>query len=103
VAEKTPEEMAAEEKPAEEPKPAAEEMAEVPVVPTVETPAEEVEPEGDRVAKLESSMEELKEMVGKLKGDIETPSSEEVAVAMSDNRPLWKRISDGIDVMKKHK
>lgn len=103
VAEKTPEEMAevpAVEVPKEEEKP-AEEMAEAPATPPTETPTEEAPAEGDRVAKLEARQEEVLEEIAKLRTMIETPKSEEVAVAMSDNRPLWKRISDGLNANKK--
>jgi hypothetical protein len=93
--EKPKEEMAAtEEKPAEE-------MAEAPAEPTVEAPKEEGGE--DRVAKLEKAQEQLMEEIAKLKSEIGKPKEEEVEVVMSDSRPVWKRISDGINVINKSK
>ena len=93
--EKPKEEMAAtEEKPTEE-------MAEAPTEPTAEAPKEEGGE--DRVAKLEKAQEQLMEEIAKLKSEIEKPKEEEVEVVMSDNRPVWKRISDGINVINKSK
>lgn len=93
--EKPKEEMAAET--TEEPK---EEMAEEPKVETPEEPKEEGD---DRVAKLEQAQEQLMEEIAKLKSEIEKPKEEQVTVEMSDNRPLWRRISDGIEGINKSK
>jgi len=81
---------------------------EVKVEETLETVApvvEEVVPtttteEPDRLAKLEADQEALMGEIAKLKAEISAPKTEDVAVAMSDNRPMWKRISDGINAYK---
>ena len=111
VAKKTPEEMAAEAKPTPpaeekpEEKPAEEMAVETPPAPAPATPpaAPEAPAEDDRVAKLEARLEEVLEEVGKVRGMVETPKGEETTVEMSDNRPLWKKISDGLNVIKKQK
>jgi hypothetical protein len=73
-----------------------------------ETPApivEEVVPvvEDDRLAKLEAAQESLMSEIAKLKSEIEAPLLEELPVEMSDNRPMWRRISDGINTIKNQK
>ena len=73
-----------------------------------ETPApivEEVVPvvEDDRIAKLEAAQESLMSEIAKLKSELEAPLLEELPVEMSDNRPMWRRISDGINTIKNQK
>lgn len=73
-----------------------------------ETPApivEEVVPvvEDDRLAKLEAAQESLMSEIAKLKSEMEAPLLEELPVEMSDNRPMWRRISDGINTIKNQK
>jgi hypothetical protein len=85
---------------------APEEMAEEAVVEKAPaTPEETTEApvEDERLAKLEAAQEELMSEIAKLKGELEAPKVEDVAVAMSDERPLWKRFSDGINAIKKQK
>lgn len=77
-----------------------EEMAETPEA-TTEAPATE-EPSDDRLAQLEKAQEELLSEVAKLKAEMEKPEETQVEVAMSDNRPMWKRISDGINSLKRN-
>jgi hypothetical protein len=86
AAEEAPEILA--EKPATE---APEKMAEVPT----EAPVED-----DRIAKLEKQLEETLQAVAALKAEMQAPILEENKVEMSDNRPLWKRISDGLNSKK---
>lgn len=97
--EKPKEEMASEEeaKPEEAEEKPKEEMAEHP---EAETAPEEGD---DKIAKLEAAQEQLMEEIAKLKSAVETPKEEEVTVEMSDNRPIWKRISDGIEGINKNK
>jgi hypothetical protein len=75
-----------------------EEMAEMPT-PTEE--ATEVLPSEERLAKLEAENESILMEIAKLRAEMVTPQEEEVAVQMSDNRPMWKRISDGLHQLKK--
>jgi mutator protein MutT len=96
VVETAPEELAETPEAPEEVKP--EVMAEVP------TPTEEVAevlPSEDRLAKLEAENESILMEIAKLRAEMVTPQEEEVAVQMSDNRPMWKRISDGLHQLKK--
>jgi hypothetical protein len=86
AAEEAPEILA--EKPATE---APEKMAEVPT----DAPVED-----DRIAKLEKQLEETLQAVAALKAEMQAPILEENKVEMSDNRPLWKRISDGLNSKK---
>ena len=76
------------EKAAEE---APEKMAEVPT----DAPVED-----DRIAKLEKQLEETLQAVATLKAEMQAPMVEEKKVEMSDNRPLWKKISDGLNSKK---
>ena len=94
VAESTPEKMA--ETPTEEVK---EVMEETPAV-VEETPAVEGD---DRIAKLEAAQEELMGEIAKLKSEMTAPLEEEVPVLMSDNRQMWKRVSDSINALKNRK
>jgi mutator protein MutT len=94
VAESTPETMA--ETPTEEVK---EVMEETPAV-VEETPAVEG---NDRIAKLEAAQEELMGEIAKLKTEMTAPLEEEVPVLMSDNRQMWKRVSDSINALKNRK
>ena len=96
VVETAPEEMAETPQAPEEVKP--EEMAEMPT-PTEE--ATEVLPSEERLAKLEAENESILMEIAKLRAEMVTPQEEEVAVQMSDNRPMWKRISDGLHQLKK--
>ena len=96
VVETAPEEMAETPQAPEEVKP--EEMAEMPT-PTEE--ATEVLPSEERLAKLEAENESILMEIAKLRAEMVTPKEEEVAVQMSDNRPMWKRISDGLHQLKK--
>lgn len=57
--------------------------------------------EPDRLSKLEQQHEDLMSEIAKLKAIAETPIDEEVAVSMSDKRPLWKKMSDAIGSMSK--
>lgn len=57
----------------------------------------------DRLSRLEKQQEELLEQIAKMKAEMEQPKEEEVEVDMSDNRPMWKRISDGINAINKSK
>jgi hypothetical protein len=85
---------------------APEEMAEEAVVekaPATPEATTEAPVEDERLAKLEAAQEELMSEIAKLKGELEAPKVEDVAVAMSDERPLWKRFSDGINAIKKQK
>ena len=66
-------------------------------------PMDEAKPEDDRVAKLEQQQEEILSEIAKIRAEVEAPKEEEVAVDMSDKRPTWKRISDGINAYKKNK
>jgi hypothetical protein len=100
VAEAAPEVMA--EATTEEVKP-TEEMAEVPVEETVTEAPTEAPAGDDRIAKLEAAQEEILSEIAKLRGEVEAPKEEDVMVEMSDNRPMWKRISDGIEAIKKQK
>jgi hypothetical protein len=59
--------------------------------------------EDDRVAKLEQQQEEILSEIAKIRAEVEAPKEEEVAVDMSDKRPTWKRISDGINAYKKNR
>lgn len=87
---------------------APEAMAETPTVVVEETPeatpvVEEtpvVEGEPDRLAKLEATQDELMGEIAKLRAELEAPKLEETPVIMSDVRPMWRRISDGINVIK---
>lgn len=94
VAESTIEEMG--EKPTEEVK---EVMEETPVV-VEEKPVDEG---NDRIAKLEAAQEELMGEIAKLKSEMEKPLEEETPVLMSDNRQMWKRVSDSINALKNKK
>ena len=77
------------------------------VLPTEEMedamPMDEAKTEDDRVAKLEQQQEEILSEIAKIRAEVEAPKEEEVAVDMSDKRPTWKRISDGINAYKKNK
>ena len=86
AAEEAPEILA--EKPATE---TPEKMAEVPT----DAPVED-----DRIAKLEKQLEETLQAVATLKAEMQAPMVEEKKVEMSDNRPLWKKISDGLNSKK---
>ena len=55
------------------------------------------EEEADRLSKLEKQQEQLMEEIAKMKAESQT-DVEEVKVEMSDNRPLWKRMSDSINL-----
>lgn len=98
VAEATPEVMeeVKEDKPVEE-------MEEV--IPAA--PVETVEPETEggnveeRLTKLEKSFEELLLEFAKWKGEMAAPKTEDLPIEMSDKRPLWMKISDGINAIKK--
>ena len=96
VVETAPEELAETPEAPEEVKP--EVMAETPT-PTEE--ATEVLPSEDRLAKLEAENESILMEIAKLRAEMVTPKEEEVAVQMSDSRPMWKRISDGLHQLKK--
>jgi len=76
-----------------------EEVLEADPVVTEEVPTTTTE-EPDRLAKLEADQEALMGEIAKLKADLVAPKTEDVAVAMSDKRPLWKRISDGLNAHK---
>lgn len=89
--EKKPEEMAAEEEKKEP------EVMEETIVEEVKTE------EPDRLAKLEKQQEELMSEIAKLRSELPAAETEAVEVQMSDNRPLWKRMSDGINVINKNK
>jgi hypothetical protein len=82
-------------------------MADVPVEEIVTPTAvvEEVAPvvEDDRLAKLEAAQESLMSEIAKLKSELEAPLLEELPVEMSDNRPMWRRISDSINTIKNQK
>ena len=84
-----------------EEKPVVEEvLAEV----TEPTPTTEDAPvEDDRLAKLEKTQEDLMLEIAKLKGEMEAPKVEDLPIEMSDNRPVWKRLSDGINAIKNQK
>lgn len=97
VAETAPEAMS--ETPVEEVKP-VEEMEESPTATITE---ETALPEDDRLTKLEKTLEELLMEIAKLKGELEAPKLEELPIEMSDKRPMWKRVSDGINANKKQK
>lgn len=83
----------------EDPKLIMEEMPEV--IATDEIKKEELPVSDDRVAKLEAAQEEILSEIAKIRSEIETPTGEDITVEMSDNRPLWKKISDGLNVIKK--
>jgi hypothetical protein len=82
-------------------------MADVPVEEIVTPTAvvEEVAPvvEDDRLAKLEAAQESLMSEIAKLKSELEAPLLEELPVEMSDNRPMWRKISDSINTIKNQK
>jgi hypothetical protein len=84
-----------------EEKPVVEEvLAEV----TEPTPTTEDAPvEDDRLAKLEKTQEDLMLEIAKLKGEMEAPEVEDLPIEMSDVRPIWKRLSDGINAIKNQK
>ena len=92
VVEEAAPEVMAEEVKEEEPAALAEE------VPAVEAPVED-----ERLAKLEQAQDELMSEIAKLKSELAAPVMEDVPVEMSDNRPMWRRISDGINATKKQK
>lgn len=94
VAQSAPEAMA--ETPTEEVK---EVLEETPVA-VVEEPVVEGD---DRLAKLEAAQDELMGEIAKLKAELAAPLEEEVPVLMSDSRPMWRRVSDGINAIKKQK
>ena len=81
-----------------------EQMADVPVEEIV-TPVVEETPvvEDDRLAKLEAAQESLMSEIAKLKSEMEAPLLEELPVEMSDNRPIWRKISDSINTIKNQK
>jgi len=64
---------------------------------------ETVAPADDRMAKLEADQEAILMEIAKLRSELATPAVEEVAVAMSDERPTWRRISDGLTQVIKNK
>ena len=72
---------------------------EKPVASVVEEPIVE----DDRLAKLEAAQESLMGEIAKLKGELESPKLEELPVEMSEKRPLWRVISDGINSIKNQK
>jgi hypothetical protein len=92
VVEEAAPEVMAEEVKEEEPAALAEEA------PAVEAPVED-----ERLAKLEQAQDELMSEIAKLKSELAAPVMEDVPVEMSDNRPMWRRISDGINATKKQK
>jgi 8-oxo-dGTP pyrophosphatase MutT (NUDIX family) len=92
------EELAVEEVPVTDKKPIEEKLEEVPTVEA--TPATEAPIEDDRLAKLEATQEDLIAEIAKLKGELEAPKLEDLPVSMSDNRPMWRRISDGLNAIK---
>ena len=85
-----------EDKPTEEEKP-KEELAEIP-----EVVVEETKPTPSEIEKLKEVQDEIIEELSKLRSQIET-TGEEVAVEMSDIRPLWRKISDSLNVNQKSK
>ena len=85
-----------EDKPTEEEKP-KEELAEIP-----EVVVEETKPDTSEIEKLKEVQDEIIEELSKLRSQIET-TGEEVAVEMSDIRPLWRKISDSLNVNQKSK
>lgn len=91
--EKKPEEMA--EEPKKEEQLLEEATKEEPKQMAEETVA--TEEEADRLSKLEKQQEQLMEEIAKMKAESQT-DVEEVKVEMSDNRPLWKRMSDSINL-----
>lgn len=98
VAQELPKEELSEE-PKEEEKP-VEQMEEMPVAPVEETaPAEGI----DRIAKLEQQQDELMSEIAKLRSEMVKPDEESVEVAMSDARPAWVKVSQGIEVLKQQK
>jgi hypothetical protein len=70
---------------------------------TEPTPTTEAPVEDDRLAKLEKTQEDLMLEIAKLKGEMEAPKVEDLPIEMSDNRPVWKRLSDGINAIKNQK
>lgn len=56
--------------------------------------------EDERIAKLEADQESILAEIAKLRAELVTPSVDAVPVEMSDNRPMWKRISDGLNKVK---
>jgi len=65
-----------------------------------DAPVEEVKPEDDRIAKLEQQQEEILSEIAKIRAESEAPKAEDVKVEMSDSRPMWRKISDGINAIK---
>ena len=95
--EKPKEEMATEEKPKEE-------MAEIPTdekpkeemaeIPTDEKPASSIE---ERMSAIEKTNEELLQMIADKNAEGMEEDKSEQEIQMSDKRPMWKRISDGLN------
>jgi hypothetical protein len=88
-----------EEAPVVEEKPIEEVLEETPIVPIEETPVVE----DDRIAKLEKQHEDLLLEIAKMKGEMEAPKLDELPIEMSDNRPMWRKISDAINANKNQK
>lgn len=88
-----------EEAPVAEEKPIEEVLEETLIAPIEETPIVE----DDRIAKLEKQHEDLLLEIAKMKGEMEAPKLDELPIEMSDNRPMWRKISDAINANKNQK